>query len=50
MILMQDIYDFEFSRSPGNGPLGKLIPTGITPQFAPRLLDRGVELPAELFG
>ena len=49
MILMQDIYDFEFSRSPGNGPLGKLIPTGITPQFAPRLLDRGVELPAELF-
>jgi pilus assembly protein CpaF len=49
-ILMQDIYEFEFSRNPGNGPLGRLVATGITPQFAPRLLDRGVELPAELFG
>jgi pilus assembly protein CpaF len=49
-LLMQDIYEFEFSRNPGNGPLGRLAATGITPQFAPKLLDRGVELPAELFG
>ncbi|MEI6362404.1 MAG: CpaF family protein [Actinomycetes bacterium] len=49
-ILMQDIYDFEFSRHPGNGPLGRLVATGITPHFTSRLLDNGVELPPELFG
>jgi pilus assembly protein CpaF len=48
-ILMQDIYAFEYNRKPGNGPLGRLVPTGIVPQFTERLHDRGVELPAELF-
>ena len=48
-ILMQDIFAFDYNRLPGNGPLGRLVATGITPHFAPRLRDRGVELPGELF-
>jgi pilus assembly protein CpaF len=48
-ILMQDIYAFDYSRKPGNGPLGRLCATGIVPQFCEHLLDRGVDLPAELF-
>lgn len=48
-ILMQDLFVFEFSRDPGNGPLGRLVPTGIMPQATEKLLDRGVELPVELF-
>ncbi len=48
-VLMQDIYAFDYSRSPGSGPMGRLVSTGIVPQFADRLLDRGIEFPAELF-
>lgn len=48
-ILMQDLFIFEFSRDPGNGPLGRLVPTGIVPQFTEKLLDRGVDVPVELF-
>ncbi len=48
-ILMQDLFEFEYSRSPGNGPLGRLVPTGIVPSFTDRLRDRGVDLPIELF-
>jgi len=47
-ILMQDLFMFEFSRDSGNGALGRLVPTGIVPHFAERLLDRGVELPTDL--
>lgn len=48
-ILMQDIFEFEFNRDPGNGPLGRLVPTGIIPFFTDKLLDHGVELPVDLF-
>lgn len=48
-ILMQDLFTFEFSRNPGNGPLGRLVPTGIIPNFTDRLLDHGVEIPVDLF-
>lgn len=48
-VLMQNLFDFEFSRNPGNGPLGKLVPTGIVPKFTDRLLDHGVDVPPELF-
>ena len=48
-ILMQDLFTFEYSRHPGNGPLGRLVATGIVPQFTDKLLDRGVEIPIELF-
>ena len=48
-ILMQDIFTFDFSRDPGNGPLGRLVPTGIVPFFSDKLLDHGVELPTDLF-
>ncbi len=48
-ILMQDLFAFEYSRNPGNGPLGRLVPTGIIPHFTDRLLDHGVDLPVDLF-
>ncbi len=48
-VLMQDLFAFEFNKNPGNGPLGRLVATGITPQFTERLGDRGVEIPVELF-
>ncbi len=48
-ILMQDLFTFEYNRNPASGPLGRLVPTGIVPQFTERLLDRGVELPVDLF-
>jgi pilus assembly protein CpaF len=46
-VTMQDIFIFDFASDPGNGPLGRLVPTGITPQFTEKLSDRGVEIPRE---
>ena len=48
-VLMHDLFSFDYSRSPGNGPMGHLVPSGIVPHFTERLRDRGVEIPAELF-
>jgi pilus assembly protein CpaF len=47
-IVMQDIFAFDFNHDPGNGPLGRLVPTGLTPQFREKLNDRGVEIPDEV--
>ena len=47
-IVMQDLFTFDFNRDPGNGPLGRLVATGITPQFTEKLSDRGVEIPHEV--
>ena len=48
-VLMHDLFAFDYSRDPGVGVIGHLVPTGITPHFTERLRDRGVELPAEFF-
>ncbi len=48
-ILMQDLFAFDYSRDPRASVLGHLVPTGIVPQFTAELLDRGVDLPADLF-
>jgi len=48
-ILMQDIFTFEYVHDPRQNTLGHLVATGIVPQFASTLLDRGVDLPTELF-
>ena len=46
-ILMQDLFEFEYSHRAEPGRMGRLVPTGLTPQFTERLLDRGVELPVD---
>lgn len=48
-ILMQDIFTFDYRHEPTPGVLGRLVPTGIVPQFRRSLLDRGVDLPSDLF-
>ncbi|HAN70191.1 MAG TPA: pilus assembly protein CpaF, partial [Actinobacteria bacterium] len=48
-VLMQDIFAFEYAHESGRGALGRLVPTGITPQLTTSLLDRGVDLPTSLF-
>jgi pilus assembly protein CpaF len=48
-VLMQDIFAFEYAHDSGRGALGRLVPTGITPQLTTSLLDRGVDLPTSLF-
>jgi pilus assembly protein CpaF len=48
-VLMQDIFAFEYAHDSGRGALGRLVPTGITPQLSTSLLDRGVDLPTSLF-
>lgn len=48
-ILMQDIFAFDYATNGRPGALGRLVATGIVPQFAGTLTDRGVELSLELF-
>jgi len=48
-IVMQDIFVFEYAKDRRSGSLGHLRPTGIVPQFASSLQERGIELPAHLF-
>jgi pilus assembly protein CpaF len=48
-IVMQDLYSFDYSDSTSGGALGKLLPTGIMPEFLDRLAQRDVQLSAEYF-
>jgi len=60
-VLMQDIFSFDYTRDSSrdstrdstrdhaSGPLGRLVATGIVPQFADRLSEHGIELPSSLF-
>lgn len=48
-IVMQDLYSFDYSDSNAGGVLGKLLPTGIMPEFLDRLAQRDVHLSAEYF-
>jgi pilus assembly protein CpaF len=43
IVTMQDVFKYDFNA-------GQILPTGIRPRFATRLLDRGVRLPLEVFG
>jgi len=49
VITMQDIFALEI-RAAGDRNDAQLRPTGIRPSFADRLEQRGIELPAGLFG
>jgi hypothetical protein len=46
---MQDLYSFDYSDSNSGGVIGKLLPTGIMPEFLDRLAQRDVHLSAEYF-
>ena len=48
-IVMQDLYSFNYSESNSAGVIGKLLPTGITPEFIDRLAQRDVHLSVEYF-
>ena len=48
-ILMQDLFAFEYGAGDEGGAMGKLMPTGITPNFTDKLKDHGVELSSEYF-
>ena len=48
-IQMQDLFIYQYSGAEDDGVTGRLIATGLTPQFLGRLREHGVDLPAELF-
>ena len=48
-ILMQDLFAFDYNVHDEGGALGKLVPTGITPNFTDKLKDHGVDLSSEYF-
>ena len=45
---MQDLFAFDYGAA-DEGAMGKLMPTGITPNFTDKLKDHGVELSSEYF-
>ena len=47
-ILMQDLFAFDYGAA-DEGTMGKLMPTGITPNFTDKLKDHGVDLSSEYF-
>jgi pilus assembly protein CpaF len=51
-ISLQDIFEFDYgdAKETGGKLTGELRPTGIRPMFSTRLADRGIPLPAALFG
>ena len=50
IIVLQDIFTFKQSGVDDNGKIiGKLIPTGIRPQFYERMEYEGIHLPASVF-
>ena len=51
-ISLQDIFEFDYGDAAERGGrlAGELRPTGIRPMFSTRLADRGIPLPAGLFG
>ncbi|MCX6434040.1 MAG: CpaF family protein, partial [Actinobacteria bacterium] len=48
-ILMQDLFTFDYTTLGDSSVPGRLLPTGITPNFMEKLSDNGVDLPSELF-
>ena len=48
-VLMQDLFAFDYKNAEDSGSPGRLLPTGITPNFTDQLADHGVELSSEHF-
>ncbi|MGJ9384755.1 CpaF family protein [Salipaludibacillus sp. CF4.18] len=50
IIVLQDIFVFKQSGVDENGKIiGKLVPTGVRPQFYERMKNEGIHLPASIF-
>ena len=48
-VLMQDLFAFDYKNAEESSSPGRLLPTGITPNFTDQLADHGVELSSEHF-
>jgi pilus assembly protein CpaF len=48
-VLMQDLFAFDYKNVEDSTSPGRLLPTGITPNFTEQLADHGVELSSEHF-
>jgi len=48
-VLMQDLFSFDYNSSEDSNSPGRLVATGITPNFTDQLKDHGVELSPEHF-
>jgi pilus assembly protein CpaF len=48
-VLMQDLFAFDYNAAEDSNSPGRLVPTGITPNFTEQLKDHGVELSMEHF-
>ena len=48
-VLMQDLFAFDYKNAEDSSSPGRLLPTGITPNFTDQLADHGVELSSEHF-
>jgi len=48
-VLMQDLFAFDYSASEDSNSPGRLVATGITPNFTEQLKDHGVDLSPEHF-
>lgn len=48
-ILMQDLFAFDYNTSEDSSSPGRLVATGITPNFTDQLKDHGVDLNPEYF-
>ena len=48
-ILMQDLFTFDYNAAEDSNAMGKLVATGITPNFTDKLKDLGVELSPDHF-
>jgi pilus assembly protein CpaF len=51
-ITLSDIFSFDYAAGVDEKGrhLGRLKPTGIRPKFSEKLLDHGINLPADIFG
>ena len=49
VILMQDLFTFDYNTVEDSSTPGKLVATGITPNFTDQLKDHGVDLSSEHF-
>ena len=48
-VLMQDLFTFDYNTAEDSSTPGKLVATGITPNFTDQLKDHGVDLSSEHF-
>ena len=48
-VLMQDLFAFDYNTNEDSSSPGRLVATGITPNFTDQLKDHGVELSPEHF-